>query len=153
MAGAKRSTKPRQSAKPATRAATQAAGGRSRHMALIAENDGPAYDTWVHSRGDVIWLEFDPQVGREQAGRRPAIVLSPATYNAPTGRALCVPVSSKAKGYPFEVVMPADFPIQGVAFADQVKCLDWRARHARPVGTLPPATLAALLARARVLLE
>lgn len=110
-------------------------------------------DAWVPERGDVIWLEFDPQAGREQAGRRPAVVLSPASYNAPTSRALCVPVSTKAKGYPFEVALPADFPVQGVVFADQVKCLDWRARHARPLGTLPPAVLASLLARARALLD
>lgn len=104
-------------------------------------------------RGEVIWLEFDPQAGREQAGRRPAVVLSPASYNGPTSRALCVPVSTKAKGYPFEVSLPDHFPVQGVAFADQVKCLDWRARHARPVGVLPPTVLAALLARTRTLLE
>ncbi len=109
--------------------------------------------TWVPERGDVIWLEFDPQAGREQAGRRPAVVLSPASYNAPTSRALCVPVSTKAKGYPFEVPLPEDFPVQGVAFADQVKCLDWRARHAHPVAALPPTVLTALLARTRTLLE
>lgn len=104
-------------------------------------------------RGDVIWLEFDPQAGREQAGRRPAVVLSPSQYNAPTGRALCVPVSTKAKGYPFEVLLPVNGPVLGVAFADQVKCLDWRARHARYVATLPPMVLATLLARTRMLLE
>lgn len=110
-------------------------------------------DGWVPDRGDVIWLEFDPQAGREQAGRRPAVVLSPARYNAPTGRALCVPVTTKGKGYPFEVSLPADGPVQGVAFADQVKCLDWRARHARYVSALPPTVVAALLARTRALLE
>ena len=108
---------------------------------------------WVPDRGDVVWLEFDPQAGREQAGRRPAIVLSPASYNAPTSRALCVPVTTRAKGYPFEVPLPAGFPVQGVAFADQVKCLDWRARHARLVGALPPGVLAEVLARTRALLE
>lgn len=108
---------------------------------------------WVPERGDVIWLEFDPQAGREQAGRRPAVVLSPSSYNAATGRALCVPISTKVKGYPFEVAMPAGFPVQGVAFADQLKCLDWRARHAEPVAALPGGTLAALLGRARTLLE
>lgn len=117
---------------------------------MIAADEG---SSWVPDRGDVIWLEFDPQAGREQAARRPAVVLSPAAYNAPTGRALCVPVSSKAKGYPFEVAMPADFPVQGVAFADQVKCLDWRARFAKPVASLPPAIVAQLMARTRALLE
>ena len=110
-------------------------------------------DAWVPDRGDVVWLEFDPQAGREQAGRRPAVVLSPASYNAPTSRALCVPITTKAKGYPFEVALPSGFPIQGVAFADQVKCLDWRARHARPVAVLPAGVLAQLLARTRALLE
>lgn len=115
-------------------------------------------DAWVPERGEVVWLEFDPQAGREQAGReqagrRPAVVLSPAGYNGATGRALCVPVTTKAKGYPFEVPLPPDCPVQGVAFADQVRCLDWRARHARPVAMLPPAVLAGLLARTRALLE
>ena len=110
-------------------------------------------DAWVPDRGDVIWLEFDPQAGREQAGRRPAVVLSPASYNAPTSRARCVPVTTKAKGYPFEVALPSDFPVQGVAFADQVECLDWRARHARLVAVLPAAVLTQLLARTRALLE
>ena len=108
---------------------------------------------YVPDRGDVVWLEFDPQAGREQAGRRPAIVLSPASYNAPTGRALCVPVSTKAKGYPFEVPMPDGFAVRGVAFADQVKCLDWRARHAQRIGTLPTATTAQVLALTKALLS
>ena len=108
---------------------------------------------WVPDRGEVIWLEFDPQAGRERAGRRAAIVLSPASYSGSTSHALCVPVSTKAKGYPFEVPLPDDSAVQGVAFADQVKCLDWRARHARPVGVLPATVLASLLARTRALLE
>jgi mRNA interferase MazF len=83
-------------------------------------------DAWVPDRGEVIWLEFDPKAGREQAGRRPAVVLSPASYNAPTSRVLRVPITTKAKGYPFEVALPLDCPVRGVAFADQVQCLDWR---------------------------
>lgn len=126
--------------------------GREKGAAALAA--GPAADAaYVPDRGDVVWLEFDPQAGREQAGRRPAVVLSPASYNAPTGRALCVPVSTKAKGYPFEVAMPDGFAVRGVAFADQVKCLDWRARHAQPVGPLPVPVVAQLLAMARTLLE
>ena len=108
----------------------------------------PVVVEWVPDRGDVVWLEFDPQ-----AGRRPAVVLSPASYNAPTGRALCVPVTTKAKGYPFEVSLPADCPVQGVAFADQVKCLDWRARRAQHAAVLPAAVVAQVLARTRALLE
>ena len=113
----------------------------------------PVAVEWVPERGDIVWLEFDPQAGREQAGRRPAVVLSPASYNAPTGRALCVPVTTKAKGYPFEVALPPDCPVQGVAFADQVKCLDWRARHARPAAVLPTDVVAQILARTCALLE
>lgn len=112
-----------------------------------------AGESWVPERGDVVWLEFDPRAGHEQGGRRPAVVLSRASYNGPTSRALCVPVTTKPKGYPFEVSLPLDFPMQGVAFADQVKCLDWRARRARPLAVLPQGVLAQLLARTRALLE
>ena len=108
---------------------------------------------YVPERGDVVWLEFDPQAGREQAGRRPAVILSPAGYNRLTGRALCVPVSTKAKGYPFEVALPAGFPVQGVAFADQVKCQDWRARHAQLIAALPAPGGAHVLALTRALLS
>lgn len=137
-------------------AASTGAGALSdaRPSASIEEPITEAPDAdWVPDRGDVVWLESDPQAGREQAGRRPAVVLSPASYNGPTSRALCVPVTTQAKGYPFEVPLPLGFPVQGVAFADQVKCLDWRARHARPVAALPPVVLAHLLARTRALLE
>ena len=78
-----------------------------------------------------MWLTFDPQAGREQTKRRPAIVLSPASYNEKVGLALFGPVTSKVKEYPFEVVLPASSPIQGVILADQVKSLDWRARDTR----------------------
>ena len=106
----------------------------------------PVAVEWVQERGDIVWLEFDPQAG-EQAGRQPAVVLSPASYNAPTGRALCVPVTTKAKGYPFEIALPPDCPVQGVAFANQVKCLDWRARHARPAAVLSTDVVAQILVR------
>jgi mRNA interferase MazF len=108
---------------------------------------------YVPDRGDVVRLEFDPQAGREQAERRPAVILSPASYNGPTGRALCVPVSTKAKGYPFEVAMPAGFAVQGVAFADQVKCQDWRARHAQYIAVLPAPVIAHVLALTKALLS
>jgi len=85
----------------------------------------PAY---VPDRGDIIWLDFDPQAGHEQAGHRPALVLSPAIYNAKVGLLLACPMTTKLKGYPFEV--PIAGPIPGAALADQVKSLDWRARGA-----------------------
>ena len=77
-------------------------------------------------RGHVVWLTFNPQAGHEQAGRRPALVLSPKSYNAKVGLMLCCPITSRAKGYPFEVALPADLGIAGVVLADQVKSLDWR---------------------------
>src|SRR5438067_4938950 len=94
-------------------------------------------ELYVPERGDVVWLAFDPQAGHEQAGRRPAIVLSPAVYNGRSGLALCCPITSQVKGYPFEVAIPPGLSIAGVILADQVKSLDWRARRATPAGRLP----------------
>jgi len=82
-------------------------------------------------RGDLIWLSFRPQQGREQAGRRPALVLSPSAYNRKVGLALICPITSKVKGYPFEVPLPVEGSLQGVVLADQVRSLDWRAREAK----------------------
>lgn len=81
-------------------------------------------------RGDVVWLSFDPQTGHEQAGRRPAFVLSPETYNRKTGLFLACPITSKVKGYPFEVELPVGLPVSGVILTDQIKSLDWKARKA-----------------------
>ena len=80
-------------------------------------------------RGDVVWLAFNPQAGHEQAGHRPALVLSPEAYNSKVGLALFCPVTSQVKGYPFEVHLPEGHPVSGVVLADQVKSLDWKARH------------------------
>lgn len=85
---------------------------------------------YVPRRGDLVWLSFDPQAGHEQAGRRPAFVLSPESYNRKTSLLLACPVTSKVKGYPFEVALSAGLPLSGVILADQVKSLDWRARKA-----------------------
>lgn len=92
---------------------------------------------YVPDRGDLIWLNFDPQRGHEQRGMRPALVLSPRAYNAKVGLAVCCPVTSHAKGYPFEVAVPAGLPVQGVVLADHVKNLDWKARRARFACALP----------------
>ena len=86
----------------------------------------PAY---VPRRGDAVWLNFNPQSGHEQAGRRPALVLSPEEYNRKTGLAIFCPITSQVKGYPFEVKLPADLPVNGVVLADQVKSLDWQVRE------------------------
>ena len=109
----------------------------------------PAY---VPDRGDLVWLTFDPQAGREPAGRRPALVLSPALYNGPANLAVVCPVTSRAKGYPFEVALPDDLPVSGVVLADHLKSVDWVVRGAEPAGQVPAEVLAELTARLRPLL-
>jgi mRNA interferase MazF len=95
---------------------------------------------YIPERGDVIWTDFDPQAGREQAGRRPALVLSPQVYQKAAGLMICVPITSKVKGYPFEVPV-AGKKIAGVALADHVKNLDWRVRGALFIERAAPAAL------------
>lgn len=108
--------------------------------------------SYVPSRGDLVWLVFDPQAGREQAGRRPAVVLSPQAYNHRVSLALVCPVTSHQKGYPFEVVLPDKLPIHGVVLSDQVKSLDWRVRQATFVSRLPEAVLDEILQKIATLL-
>ena len=103
-------------------------------------------------RGDVVWLTFNPQTGHEQAGRRPALVLSPQVYNVKVGLAILCPITNQIKGYPFEVVIPDGLPVSGVVLADQVKNLDWQARHAELICELPEATVAEVLAKISTLL-
>lgn len=88
----------------------------------------------IPDRGDVVWLDFTPQAGHEQAGRRPALVMSPAAYNGAVGLALVCPITSQVKGYPFEVTLPKGSKAAGVVLADQLKSLDWRARNAEVFG-------------------
>ena len=107
---------------------------------------------YVPDRGDAIWLSFEPQAGREQAGRRPALVLSPATYNAKVGFALVCPITSKSKGYPFEVPVPPEMPIQGVVVADQLRSLDWQARKAERICRLSDLVLDDVTAKIHALL-
>jgi mRNA interferase MazF len=85
---------------------------------------------YVPERGDVVWLQFNPRTGHEQAGRRPALVVSPRAYNRRVGLALFCPVTSQAKGYPFEVPLQPGGKLEGVVLSDQIKSLDWRARSA-----------------------
>ena len=99
---------------------------------------------YVPQRGDVVWL---------QAGKRPALVLSPSAYNARVGLALLCPITSQRKGYPFEVALPADTKIQGVVLADQVRSLDWRVRRAKRADSVPCAVLDETVAKIRALLE
>lgn len=94
---------------------------------------------YVPRRGDIVWLSFTPQAGHEQAGGRPALVLSPSAYNGKVGLALMCPTTSRVKGYPFEVAIPSGLAVTGVVLSDQVKSLDWRARQAAFAARLPDA--------------
>jgi mRNA interferase MazF len=107
---------------------------------------------YVPERGDAVWITLDPQAGHEQAGRRPALVLSPSAYNGRVGLALLCPITNQVKGYPFEVVIPDGCPVTGVVGADQVKSLDWRARQAARIGQLPEDVVAHVLQRLQALL-
>ena len=97
--------------------------------------------TGAPDRGDVVMISFSPQSGHEQAGRRPAVVLSPKQYNEKTGLSIMCPVTSKVKGFPFEVELPEGMKTKGVILTDQVKNLDWQARGASIVDKLPADTL------------
>lgn len=107
---------------------------------------------YVPDRGDLVWLQFDPQAGHEQAGHRPALVVSPKAYNERVGLALFCPVTSRIKGYPFEVLIPAGFKVEGAVLADQLKSLDWRARQAKRFAKAPSAVLRETLDKIHALL-
>jgi mRNA interferase MazF len=107
---------------------------------------------YVPERGDVVWLNFTPQAGHEQAGHRPALVLSPAAYNGKTGLMLCCPITSQMKGYPFEVKLDDGAGAQGVVLSDQVKSLDWQARQATKKGRAAKDVVDQALMRIRALL-
>jgi mRNA interferase MazF len=107
---------------------------------------------YLPDAGDLIWIDFTPQAGREQAGRRPGLVLSPASYNAKTSLAIVCPVTSHVKGYPFEVVLPGGAKLQGAVLSDHLKSLDWRQRHAERAGKAPEAVMEQVRARLAALL-
>ena len=102
---------------------------------------------WTPERGDVVWITMVPSVGHEQSGRRPALVVSPGSYNRKVGLAILCPITSQVKGYPFEVAVPGGLPVQGVVLSDQAKSLDWRARQAELACSIPPESTAAVLQR------
>ena len=105
---------------------------------------------YVPDAGDIVWLQFDPQAGHEQAGHRPALVLSPARYNKIRGMMICCPMTSKIKGYPFEVIVNQQPPI--AVLSDQIKSLDWRARQASFKGKVSAAVLVETQAKIKALL-
>jgi mRNA interferase MazF len=85
--------------------------------------------SYIPDRGDIVWINFTPQAGHEQRGKRPALILSPKIYNEKTSLCICLPITSKIKGYPFEVALPKNLPIEGVILSDQIKNLDFSARE------------------------
>jgi len=92
----------------------------------------------IPQRGDLVWISMNPQAGHEQAGHRPALVLSPGSYHGKVGLAVMCPVTGQVKGYPFEVAIPSGLPVQGVVLSDQARSLDWKVRKARFICKLPP---------------
>jgi mRNA interferase MazF len=106
--------------------------------------------TYVPDAGDIVWISFSPQAGHEQAGHRPAVVLSPAAYNAKTSLILCCPMTTRIKNYPFEVVLQGPEP--AAILADQVRSLDWRRRRARRKGVVSAAELAEVRGKLRALI-
>jgi mRNA interferase MazF len=107
---------------------------------------------YVPARGDIVWISFNPQAGHEQAGRRPAVVLSPKAYNKKVGLAIFCPITNQAKGYPFEVMLPKEVDVTGVILSDQVKSLDWRVRKAEFKAALPEEVIDEVLAKLGTLL-
>jgi mRNA interferase MazF len=101
--------------------------------------------SWTPERGDIVWITMSPTVGHEQSGRRPALVVSPSSYNGKVGLAILCPITSQVKGYPFEVQIPAGLPIEGVVLSDQAKSLDWRSRTAELICKAPAESTTAVL--------
>jgi mRNA interferase MazF len=110
-------------------------------------------DPYIPQRGDVVWVSLNPQAGHEQAGRRPAVVLSPRAYNRKVGLAIFCPITRQVKGYPFEVLIPPELPVSGAALSDQVKSLDWRVRKAEFICSMPAETTAEILGKLETLLQ
>ena len=109
--------------------------------------------SYVPARGDLVWLQFNPQAGHEQAGHRPALVISPSSYNRRVGLAVCCPVTSQVKGYPFEVLLPNGLGVEGAVLSDQIKSLDWRVRRAKRIGSVPADVIHETLAKIFALID
>ena len=110
-------------------------------------------DSRVPDRGDLVWLNFNPQAGHEQAGHRPALILSPREYNEKSSVALFCPITSTVKGYPFEVALPPGGPFGGAVLADQVRSLDWRARRLTLAAAAPRQVVTEALGKLNALLS
>ena len=110
-------------------------------------------EEFVPDRGDMIWVQLGPTSGHEQSGRRPVLVVTPNAYNRRTGLAIVCPLTSKVKGYPFEVTVPEGGELTGVILADHVRSIDWRSCRAGFAATLPAAVVSDVLARLSPLLS
>jgi mRNA interferase MazF len=119
---------------------------------MLSETKTGNFMAYTPDRGDMVWIAFNPQAGHKEAGRRPALVLSPAAYNSRVGLALLCPITSRIKGYPFEVFLPEGLQISGALLSDQVKSLDWKIRHAEFICRLPAAKLDEVLHKLNTLL-
>jgi mRNA interferase MazF len=108
---------------------------------------------YIPDSGDIIWITFNPQAGHEQAGRRPALVLSPAAYNGKVGLAILCPITSQVKGYPFEAIIPDGLDISGAILSDQVRSLDWKVRKAEFGCKLPSATFNEVVQKSSTLIR
>jgi mRNA interferase MazF len=108
---------------------------------------------YVPARGEIVWISLNPQAGHEQAGRRPALVLSPSEYNDRVGLVILCPITNQVKGYPFEVALPSGGKVTGAVLSDQVKSLDWRARNAEFLERAPQSVTDDVLARLGALIE
>lgn len=111
------------------------------------------FNKYVPQRGDIVWLDFSPQTGHEQAGKRPAVCISPEEYNKKVGLAIFCPITSQVKGYPFEVILPKDCLVKGVILSDQVKNLDWSERNIEFICELPEVKLVEVLCKLDVLIR
>ena len=107
---------------------------------------------YVPARGDTVWITLNPQAGHEQAGRRPGLVVSPASYNGKVGLAVLCPITGQVKGYPFEVIIPSGLKVCGVVLSDQVKSLDWRMRRAEFICKVPRQTISEVIDKLEALL-
>lgn len=108
---------------------------------------------YIPDRGDAVWINLNPQAGHEQAGRRPAVVLSPSSYNGKVGLAIFCPVTSQIKGYPFEVIIPSGLKVTGAILSDQVKILDWKIRNTEFCDKMPESIILEMFKKLSTLLR
>ena len=108
---------------------------------------------YIPDSGDIVWITFNPQAGHEQAGHRPALILSPKAYNGRVGLAILCPITSQVKGYPFEVRIPDGLEVGGAVLSDQVKSLDWKARNAEFSCRLPVTVFNEVVAKLGALIR